>query len=657
MSEPRRILLVGGLSLLTFAGALCGQETGYQDPDCPFFGPQRERFYTDAFRRTAGVAPAPRLSETTQAVMQAVGAAPGGSRTYDFSQQHKAGSIDSYIYADFQANGITPAPRTTDWEFVRRVTLDLTGRIPAPDRVLSFVADTTADKRSKLVDELIAKPEFVDKWTMFFGDLFQNTTVKASTGTNRQAGGRNAFYAWIKDAISKNKPYNQVATELISAVGDDSFTTPTTNYLLGANVTMGPSQDIMDQMAANTFETFMGMTHVNCLLCHNGRGHLDNINLWGMSTTRYQAWQLASYMSHTQNAIVRYDPNNNNNYYWSLLNNTKGFTLDYTLNTTTGNRPARQSSVTGCKSGQPCYYVAPQYIFTGDSPKSGDDYRTSLAKSITGDFQFARAAVNYMWAYFFGRGIVDPPDTFDPLRLDPDNPPAAPWTLQPTNARLLNGLAQHFIDSGYDLRALIREIVNSDTYQLSATYPGQWSAAWEPYFARKFVRRLWGEEVLDAVAQATGVFPNMAITGMTQSDGTTPVRVNYTMQFPDVLNTSDGTTDTFLNNFLRGNRDDQLRKQDGSILQALGLMNSTLIETKLAATGSAASPLIVQSAALGNTDLVNKLYLAILSRYPSKDEMTTALASLPAANGTARTNAIQDLAWSLFNKVDFVFNY
>ena len=657
MSEPRRILLVGGLSLLTFAGALCGQETGYQDPDCPFFGPQRERFYTDAFRRTAGVAPARRLSETTQSVMQAVGVAPGGSRTYDFSQQHKAGSIDSYIYADFQANGITPAPRTTDWEFVRRVTLDLTGRIPAPDRVLSFVADTTADKRSKLVDELIAKPEFVDKWTMFFGDLFQNTTVKASTGTNRQAGGRNAFYAWIKDAISKNKPYNQVATELISAVGDDSFTTPTTNYLLGANVTMGPSQDIMDQMAANTFETFMGMTHVNCLLCHNGRGHLDNINLWGMSTTRYQAWQLASYMSHTQNAIVRYDPNNNNNYYWSLLNNTKGFTLDYTLNTTTGNRPARQSSVTGCKSGQPCYYVAPQYIFTGDSPKSGDDYRTSLAKSITGDFQFARAAVNYMWAYFFGRGIVDPPDTFDPLRLDPDNPPAAPWTLQPTNARLLNGLAQHFIDSGYDLRALIREIVNSDTYQLSATYPGQWSAAWEPYFARKFVRRLWGEEVLDAVAQATGVFPNMAITGMTQSDGTTPVRVNYTMQFPDVLNTSDGTTDTFLNNFLRGNRDDQLRKQDGSILQALGLMNSTLIETKLAATGSAASPLIVQSAALGNTDLVNKLYLAILSRYPSKDEMTTALASLPAANGTARTNAIQDLAWSLFNKVDFVFNY
>jgi hypothetical protein len=203
----------------------------------------------------------------------------------------------------------------------------------------------------------------------------------------------------------------------------------------------------------------------------------------------------------------------------------------------------------------------------------------------------------------------------------------------------------------------MREIVNSDTYQLSANYPGQWNAAWEPYFARKYVRRLWGEEVLDAVAQATGVFPTMTVTGLTASDGTTPVKVNYTMQFPDVVNTSDGTTDTFLNNFLRGNRDDQPRKPDGSILQALGLMNSTLIETKLAATGNSPAPLIKDGIALGNTDLVNKLYLAILSRYPSKDEMSTALASLPTASGTTRNNAVQDLAWSLFNKVDFVFNY
>ena len=103
--------------------------------------------------------------------------------------------------------------------------------------------------------------------------------------------------------------------------------------------------------------------------------------------------------------------------------------------------------------------------------------------------------MNYMWAHFFGRGIVDPPDTFDPARLDPDNPPPAPWTLQPSNAALLNALAQHFVDSGYNLKALMREIVNCDTYQLSSRYDGDVERGWEPYFARKFVRRLWGEEM------------------------------------------------------------------------------------------------------------------------------------------------------------------
>src|SRR5437660_1815362 len=180
-------------------------------------------------------------------------------------------------------------------------------------------------------------------------------------------------------------------------------------------------------MAASIFATFVVMTNANCLLCHNGRGHLDSLSLWGSNTTRYQAWQLASHFSHTSMARVTADPVNPNPnvYYWSLLDNVKNFTTDYTLNTTTGNRPARVAP-SGCKSGQPCYSVPPQYIFTGDSPKAGESYRAALARNITGDFQFARASVNYIWAHFFGRGIVDPPDSFDPARLDPDNPPSAP---------------------------------------------------------------------------------------------------------------------------------------------------------------------------------------------------------------------------------------
>jgi hypothetical protein len=128
------------------------------------------------------------------------------------------------------------------------------------------------------------------------------------------------------------------------------------------------------------------------------------------------------------------------------------------------------------------------------------------------------------------------------------------------------------------------------------------------------------------------------------------------MQFPDVVNV-EGTTNVFLDGFLRGNRDDQPRKSEGSILQALNLMNSTVIENRLATAGATPSPLIIQNMNKSPVDLINALYLNILSRYPSAGELARAQASVPAATGTARTQAVQDLAWSLYNKVDFVFNY
>uniref|UniRef100_Q01P56 DUF1553 domain-containing protein n=1 Tax=Solibacter usitatus (strain Ellin6076) TaxID=234267 RepID=Q01P56_SOLUE len=654
-----RYWITGFASLLVFTGSLSAQsessdhQLAVEHADCPYFGPQRERFVDESVRLSLGMKSSHQLSSMTAAVGKMLGYVPGGSRTYNYDQSHAAGSIDSYIFADLQAKNITPAPKTTDWEFIRRVTLDLTGRIPNPDRVLSFVADTAPDKRAKLIDELLARPEWVDKWTMFYGDLFKNTTNKASTGLNRFAQGRNAFYQWIKQSLADGKPYNQMATELLSIQSDSTYTDGAADFLVGSIVTGGPTQDIMDQMTADTFDTFLGVTHVNCLLCHNGRGHLDALSLWATSTTRYQAWQLAGFLSHTGTTRIVPDPANNPNvFYYSLQDNIKNFTLDYTLNTTTGNRPARVSATPNCKSGQPCYYVPPQYIFNGNAPKPGENYRAALARNITGDFQFARAAVNYMWAYFFGRGIVDPPDTFDPARLDPDNPPPAPWTLQPSNPRLLNSLAQHFIDSGFNVKSLMREIATSDTYQLSSRYNGQWSAEYEPYFARKFVRRLWGEEIHDAVVQSSGSYPSYSVRGWT--DLGMP-KVTYAMQFPDVINV-EGTTDAFLDSFLRGNRDDQPRKSEGSILQALNLMNSSIIENRLAITGASASQLMVQVLAMNNTDAVNRLYLTILSRYPSDDEKSKALASLPAAT-SARNLAMQDLAWSLYNKVDFVFNY
>jgi hypothetical protein len=217
----------------------------------------------------------------------------------------------------------------------------------------------------------------------------------------------------------------------------------------------------------------------------------------------------------------------------------------------------------------------------------------------------------------------------------------------------LKALATHFVDSGYDLRALMREITNSQTYQLSSRYSGTWNAAWEPYFARKYVRRLWAEEVVDAIRQSSGYMPVFAVTGFTDQGFNAPA---YAMQLPDTINVpDDANTRAMLDTFLRGNRDDQPRRSDGSILQALNLMNGPTVEARLAVTGSAAAPLIAQNLTLGNQDLVNTLFLNILSRYPTSDEMSKATAGLTGAGN--RTQAVQDLVWSLYNKVDFVFNY
>jgi len=592
-----------------------------------------------------------RLGALTENVTRMLGYVPDSTQVKRGDQTFQPGSIDSYIFADFQANQITPAPPTTDWEFVRRVTLDLTGRIPTPTAVLNFVGNPNSNKRATLIDQLLASPEWVDKWTMYYGDLFQNTATKSSTGLVRFPQGRNAFYQWIHDSLANNTPYNQMASQLITEAATNSYQDGPINWLVGGVVTGGPSQDIMDQMTANVADTFLGIAHVNCLLCHSGRGHLDQLSLWGSQTTRYQAWQLASFLSHTQAARQPADPNNKNLYYWSLQDNAKGYTVDYTLNTTSGNRPAR-TAPQGCKAGQPCYYVPPQYIFNSNTPQAGENYRAALARNVTGDFQFARAAVNYIWAQFFGQGMVDPPDTFDPLRLDPNNPPPAPWTLQPTNAALLNSLAQNFIDSGYDIKALMRQITNSAAYQLSSRYPGQYNEAWDPYFARKFVRRLWAEEVHDALVVSSGLLPSYTVTGFTDQGYPKPT---YAMQLPDTVNMPPGDIGSnFLDSFLRGNRDNQPRSGNGSILQALNLMNNPFVEARTQPTGKTASPLITGSLPLQNTDLVNNIYLSILSRYPSSDEMTKAMAEVSSGN---RQQAVQDLVWSLYNKVDFVFNY
>ena len=186
---------------------------------------------------------------------------------------------------------------------------------------------------------------------------------------------------------------------------------------------------------------------------------------------------------------------------------------------------------------------------------------------------------------------------------------------------MLNALAQDFIDSGYNLKSLMREIVNSRAYQLSSRYTGTWDPNSETLFARHLVRRLWSEELADSVAQSSGI-----ATSYTNSVWGP---VSLAMKLPEPLNTGGSGTaasQIFLDAFLRGNRDDQVRSDDGSISQALDLMNDNFVMQRVNST--AATSLIVKALALPNDQLVNTLFLNVLSRYPTATEMTTALKNL-----------------------------
>lgn len=556
--------------------------------------------------------------------------------------------IDRHIFGVLQEKGIQPAARTSDYEFIRRVTLDLTGRVPKPERVTAFVSDSDPEKRAKYVDELLASSEWVDKWTMYFGDLYRNTDQVRATNTLRRAEGREAFYRWIHDSLQEGKPYNRMAYELIAAEGPNSWTQGELNWQLGNRTTGGPAQDHYDQMAAATMETFLGNSHFNCIVCHNGRGHVDDLSLWGKQSSRMQAYGFAAFFAQTtfvqQARAERPDPNI---YYWALGTNQRS---TYTLNTTTGNRPPR-TPIGDMR------VVAPVYPFgDGLTAAPGEPLRAAAARLVTTDFNFARATVNYMWKELMVRGLVEPVNQMDPARLDPDNPPPAPWTLQPSNAALLRDLAQDFIDSGYSLRALMRRIATSDAYQLSVRYEGEWKPEWDKLHARRLPKRLWAEEIYDAIAQTSNVPApiTMAVTTRVPNGAGAQTRVvPWAMQTTSP--SSRGGAAAFLNPFYPGDREDTERRRDGSDQQALTLMNHTFVVTRTRSTVAAGQEsLLRKNLNKTNRELIDTLFLTVLSRLPDETERAAATASLEAGN---RQQAAENLLWSLYNKVDFFFNY
>ena len=553
--------------------------------------------------------------------------------------------VDDEIFGKMQADGVTPAPLASDAEFLRRVTVDLTGRIPDAATVTAFLADPSGDKRERMIDALLASDAFVDRWTFFYDELFQNTAFATSGRLYPQ--GRNAWHAYFQDAVRSHKPWDVMAREIIAATGVNTAAGQA-NFVVRQLQVNGPIQDTYDNLAASTAQIFLGIGAVFCTSCHNGAGHLDSINLWGSTVRRQDFWGMSSFYSRV--TMPRHG-SASAGYAYTVGDRASG---DYLLNTTTGNKTDRTSDYyttvpAGLTSINPAYLTTPLNP-GGGGPASGEGFRPSLARLVTQDPQFARAAVNRLFKELFTLGIVEPVDGFDPMRQDAASPPPGSWTLQPTHPNLLTKLAADYASHGYDLRYVLGVLARSSAYQLSSSYPGAWSDSMTPYFARHFARRLTAEETFDAITRATGVGALLPVSGGQPS-------VAFAMQLPDVVEPG-GVVGNFLNTFLRGDRDGDARSNEFSIAQALDMMNDSTVTNRIRATASGSAVQKLVAAGASPSAIVSSLYVSTLSRPPSAAELAAAVALFASpANGETRAQVAEDLQFALLNKLDFLFDY
>ena len=363
-----------------------------------------------------------------------------------------ANFIDEHVFAKLQQAAIEPFPASTDRVFVRRVFLDAIGILPTAREVETFIADTRDDKRSRLIDALLDRPEYVDHWMVKLEDWFRNSQYYSQGRTN------GAFKRYLREFVRRDLPYDEAVREMLTAVGDTTVR-PAGNFWHPAMDFMLKKFEINKAVPTIT-RLFLGK-RLECAECHNHP--LENL-------TQDDFYGVAAFLARTQ---VKHGYGQ----YRRTWYNT------------------REGEVVHPVTKQP---VAPKFL-EGETPEIADgvDRRRVLADWITRDqkLQFGRATVNRVWAEYFGVGIVDP---FDDFRS----------TNAPTHPALLDRLAEHFIDSGFRFKALHRLLLNSKTYQLSShtpDRPGGEDPLEDRLFARYTPRQLPAEVLLDAIVQVTQV--------------------------------------------------------------------------------------------------------------------------------------------------------
>ena len=501
--------------------------------------------------------------------------------------------VDEFVFANLKELGIPPSPVCDDATFLRRVTLDITGRMPTSEDAAAFLASDAPDKREQAVERLLRSPGYADYFANKWTSLLKNRRDDASDITSNFA-----FHAWIRDSLLANVPYDQLVRELLAATGTVVSNPPVAWYKRVAD----PKQQLED-----VAQLFLGV-RLQCAQCHH-----HPFERWSQD----DYYSLAAFFSQVGRKPT----------------DTRGEDLIF--------HKRGLATAVNVKSGQA---LRPRALGDDVGNISADqDPRLRLADWMSSPQNpfFARALVNRYWKHFFGRGLIEPEDD-----IRDTNPPV--------NPELLAALERHFIESGFDLKDLVRTLVCSRAYQLSAA-PNEFNTADRQNFSRFYPRRLQAEVLLDAIDDLTGTRTTFAnLPPGTRAVALPDNSYNRASEFLRVFGRPDSTSVCECE-----------RVQTSSLAQSLHLLNSGELRNKLASGSGRAAALA--SGTAPPEERVRQLYLVAFAREPRAEELEQALAYLneklldaagqPLASQPSAAQNWQDLIWALLNTKEFLFNH
>ena len=500
----------------------------------------------------------------------------------------KDNRFDQLLIQQWRQLGILPSVETADHKFIRRVTIDICGTLPTREEVEAYLTDQSEDKRERLINRLLERPEYASYFALKWADILQNRGSGYST--SKQRTGTSLFSRWIRDSIGENKPYDRFVTEIITGSGNQLENPPT---IWHRHVRTLP--DYVESVA----QAFLGV-RIQCAQCHHHP---------------FERWSQADYYGLA--AI------------FSRVGRKDGF-ADAEVPTNETIFLQDTGTVLHPRTQQP---IAPRALGGPDFPLDRyDDPRIHLARWMTQpDNPFlARTMVNRLWAHFLGRGIIHPIDD-------------ARSTNPPSNPALLEALSQDFIQHDYDIKHVIRAICNSLAYRLESA-PHDLNKHDRQTFARFYPRRLTAEVLLDAISQVLAV-----PTEFNGGPGKFPTGTRA-IELPD-----ENVPVHFLDVFGRPARDSACeceRVDSPALSQALELVNSELLQSKLSAKEGYVAKLVAQESA--PKQKIADIFLRTFGRSPQSGELDTAIQFLEDADPI---EGYRSLVWALLATNEFMFNH